>query len=106
VSLLSAVFFLASPTRASRAYYLAESVKDLVEVDEYLSLGDLGDVVHALAGIVPNAGILVREAGEYGGHDLLEVAGDFLQSRQRNSTGPPGYQHLPGPKRLRRRPGL
>jgi hypothetical protein len=78
----------------------------LIEVNEYLSLGDLGDVVHALAGIVSNTGILVREAGEYRRHDFLEVAGDFLQFRQRNSIGPPGYQHLQGPRRLRQRPGL
>jgi hypothetical protein len=66
-------------TRAKKAYYLAKSVKDLVEVDENLSLCDLGDVVHALAGIVADAGILVGEAGEHRGHNLLQIAGDFLR---------------------------
>lgn len=58
--------------------HLAESVKHLVEVDEYLTLGHLCDVVHALACIVPNTRILVAEAREDWGHDFFEIAGYFL----------------------------
>jgi hypothetical protein len=54
----------------------------LVEVDEYFAFCDLCDVVHALAGIVPDTGILVGEAGEDRRNNLLEVAGDFLRRHQ------------------------
>ena len=57
----------------------------MVEVDEYLALGHLCDVVHALACIVPDTRILVAEAGQDGGHDLLEIAGDFWAQGYRGS---------------------
>lgn len=63
--------------------HLAESIKDLVKVDEYLALCDFCNVVHALARVVPYTGILVAKAGKHRGHDFLEVAGDF---------GPQGYR--------------
>jgi hypothetical protein len=50
----------------------------LVEVDEYLPLRNLCDVVHALAGIVPNTGILVAETREDWRDDFFEIAGYFL----------------------------
>jgi hypothetical protein len=58
--------------------YLAQGIEDLVEVDEHLALRDLGDVVHALAGIVADTGVWVAEAGEDGGHDLFQIASHFL----------------------------
>jgi hypothetical protein len=58
--------------------HLAESVKHLVEVDEYLTLGHLCDVVHALACIVPNSRILIAEAREDRGHDFFKIASYFL----------------------------
>lgn len=65
-----------------RGAHLAESIKDLVKVDEYLTLCDLCNVVHALARVVPDSSILIAEAGQHRRHDFLEVAGDF---------GPQGY---------------
>ena len=53
--------------------YLAKLVEYAVKVDQYLALSDLCDVVHCLAGIVANPGILVREACQDRGHDLGEV---------------------------------
>jgi len=47
-------------------HYLAQGIKDVVEVDENLPLCDLGNVVHALTGVVPDTGILIGEAGEDG----------------------------------------
>lgn len=58
--------------------YLAEGVEDVVEIDQDLALGDLGYVVHGLAGIVPDAGILVSEAGEHRRHDELKVPRKLL----------------------------
>jgi len=74
----------------ARQTYPAERIKDVVEVDEYLALGHLGNVVHCLAGIVPHARVLVGEAGEHGWDNNLEVAGKFLaqgkQSGRREQT--------------------
>ena len=58
--------------------YLAECIEDVVEVDEDLALGHLGDVVHGLARIVPDTGILVREAGQNWRHDGGKVFGKLL----------------------------
>lgn len=59
--------------------HLAQSIKDLVEVDEYLAFCDLCNIVHALACIVPNASIRVGKTGEDGGNNLFEVSGYFLR---------------------------
>ena len=61
-----------------KAYYLTEGVEDMIEVDKYLTLGHLCNVVHALASIVAHAGILIREAGEYGRYDFFKVASNLL----------------------------
>jgi hypothetical protein len=45
------------------AVYLAQSVEDLVEVDQDLPFGHLCDVVHALASVISDSRILVGEAG-------------------------------------------
>lgn len=58
--------------------YFAEGVENFVKVEQDLAFGHLGDVVHALAGVVADTGILVGEAGEYGRDDLFEVSCDFL----------------------------
>jgi hypothetical protein len=58
----------------------------LVKVDEYLPLGDLCNVVHALTCIVSNTSILVAEAGEDWGDDFFEVASDFLQHASATSS--------------------
>ena len=50
----------------------------MVEVDEDLALGHLGDVVHGLARIVPDTGILIREAGQNRRHDGGKVFGKLL----------------------------
>ena len=54
----------------------------MVEVNEYLPLRNLCDIVHALARIVPNTGILVAEAREDRRYDFFEIAGDFLLRSQ------------------------
>jgi hypothetical protein len=53
----------------------------LVKVDEYFPLGDLCNVVHALARIVADAGILVAKTSKDWRDDFFEVASDFLQER-------------------------
>lgn len=58
--------------------YFAQRVEDLVEVKQDFSFGDFGNVVHALACVVPNAGILVTEAGKDRRNDFLEVSSYFL----------------------------
>lgn len=58
--------------------YLAESIEDLVEVDQNFPLCNLGDVIHALTCIVADTSILIGEAGKHRGHDFVEVAGYFL----------------------------
>lgn len=59
-------------------FYFAQRIKYLVEVDKHLPLRNLCDVVHALAGIVANAGILVDEAGKDWRDDFFKIASDFL----------------------------
>lgn len=65
--------------QADKTAHLAECVKDVVEVDQYLALCDLGDVIHGLAGVVSNSGILVSEAGEDWRHDDFEVSRKLLR---------------------------
>jgi hypothetical protein len=50
----------------------------LVKVDEHLPLRNLCNIIHALAGIVADAGILVDKAGEDWRDDFFEIASDFL----------------------------
>jgi hypothetical protein len=63
--------------------YLTKGVEDVVEVLEDLTLGDLGDVVHGLACIIPNPRILVRKAGQDRGHNDFEILGEFLRDERR-----------------------
>lgn len=56
--------------------YFRHGIEELVEEDEDLSLGNLGDVVHALAGKVAHLAVRVVEAGEDGGDDVDEKGGD------------------------------
>ena len=65
-------------SRGSRGNNLAEGIKDLVKVEENLPFGNLGYVVHALAGVVSNARILVGEAGKDGWHDFFQVSSYIL----------------------------
>lgn len=86
--------------------YLAESIEDLIEVDENLALCNFGDVVHALAGVVSNTRILIAKACEDWRHDFLEVPSYFLLHHQRNSalalivrTGPRAMDAAASPMR-------
>jgi hypothetical protein len=104
--------------REKRGYYLAESIEDVVEVQQNLALCDFGDVVHALARVVSHTGILVGEAGEHGRHDLVEVAGDFLWAAAMSCQLPATHvcmdvymvdiqlngEYIPAPRLSRQRP--
>ena len=72
--------------------HLAEGIEYVVEVDQDLALCDLGDVVHGLAGVVSDTGILVSEAGEDWRHDDFEVPSKLLGGNTReggrSATGP------------------
>ena len=57
--------------------YLAESIKYVIKIYQNLPLGDLGDVVHSLARIVPNSCILIGKARQHGGDNHFEVTGKF-----------------------------
>ena len=58
---------------------LAEGVKDVVEIGEYFTLRDLGDVVHRLASVVPDSGILIAETSYDRRHNAVEVPGELLR---------------------------
>lgn len=68
------------------AAYLAESVEDVVEVDEYLTLGNFCNVVHGFAGVIPYARILVCEAGknrrDYGDEILCQFLAEDTRVEQ------------------------
>jgi hypothetical protein len=67
---------------------LAQPVENLIEVNENLAFGHLGDVVHALASIVAHPSIRVCEAGQDRRDNLFEVASYFLRTldcRQRST---------------------
>jgi hypothetical protein len=71
-----------SYTPTAECSHLAEGIEDLVEVDEYLPLCNLCNVVHALTRIVANTGILVAKTCEHGRDDFFEIAGYFLRIAQ------------------------
>ncbi len=58
--------------------YLAQGIKNVIEKDEDLSLGDFGNVVSSLTGIVADSGILVCKTGQNRWDDLCKVFGNFL----------------------------
>lgn len=66
---------------------LAQGVEDIVEEQQYLPFCYLGNVVHALASIVPDSCVLVGEACKDWGNDCLEIACDIvLYSGQHPAT--------------------
>ena len=63
--------------------HLAEGIEYVVEVDQDLAFCDLGDVVHGLAGVVSDTGILVSEASEDWRHDNFKVPSKLLSGNTR-----------------------
>lgn len=61
--------------------HLAQRVEYGVEIDQNFSLGDLGDVIHALAGKVPNSTLLIGEALDEGVHEFVHVLGHMGAKR-------------------------
>lgn len=59
--------------------YFAELIEDAVKIDQYLALGNLGDVVHSLTCVVTNPSILICEASEDWGHNLVQISGQVLR---------------------------
>lgn len=53
--------------------HLCQSIKYIVEEEKDLSLGHLGNIVHTLAGIVSNSGVLIRETSEHRRYDLFQI---------------------------------
>lgn len=62
-------------------HQLAQDVKDLVEIDEDLALGDLGDVVQCFAGVVADIWVVVAEAGDHRVDDAVEVLGELVRAQ-------------------------
>ena len=50
----------------------------MVEVNQNLPFCHLSNVVHGLTGIVPNTGILIREAGEHRRYNNFQVPSELL----------------------------
>lgn len=61
-------------------------IEDAVKINQDLTLGNLGDIVHCLAGVVADAGILVREAGEHGRDDLGQEPREVLDRVSRTAS--------------------
>lgn len=59
---------------------LAQRVEDFVEEQQDFPFGNLGNVVHTLAGIISNPGILVGEACKNGWDNFLQVSCDLFLS--------------------------
>lgn len=59
-------------------WYLAQGIEDVVEEKQDLAFGNLGDVIHAFAGIVSDACILVGEACQHGRNDLFQILGNLV----------------------------
>lgn len=56
----------------------------MVEVNQNLALCHFGNVVHRLTGVVPNTGILIREAGEHRGYNNFKIPSELLpENKQR-----------------------
>ena len=58
--------------------YLTQGVKYVVEVDKNFTLGDFGNVVHGLARIIANPGVLIGEACQDGRDDVLKISRKLL----------------------------
>lgn len=67
----------------TNATYRAKGVEYLVKIYQYLSLGDFGDVVHSLTGVVSHPRVLVSETGEHRRCYLREISGQFLRRAER-----------------------
>lgn len=66
--------------------HLSQRVENLIEEQQYLSLGYFGYVIHALACIVPHSCILIGEACEHRWYNFTQV--------WRNSFLYPRYQRV------------
>ena len=51
--------------------YLAQGIEDIVEEKEDFAFGHFGDIIHAFAGIVPDACILIGETSQDRRNNLL-----------------------------------
>lgn len=63
---------------AAQLAYLAQGVENVVEEDQNLAFGHLGNIVHGLAGVVSHASILIGEACEDWWHYHMQIAGNFV----------------------------
>lgn len=52
---------------------LAKGIKYVIEVDQNFTLSNFRDVIHRLARVIPDPGILVGKAGQYWGDNDAEV---------------------------------
>lgn len=52
--------------------YLVQGVKDFIEESQYLSLGNLGDVVHGFTGIVTYSSILIGKASQDWRYNIIQ----------------------------------
>ena len=53
--------------------YLTEGIENVIEISQYLSFGNLCDVIHRFARVIAHPGILVDETGQYRRHNDLKV---------------------------------
>ena len=54
--------------------YLAESVKNIIEENQDLSLGNLGNIVHTLAGVISDPRILIGETCKDGRDYFFQIS--------------------------------
>ena len=70
--------------------HFAQSIENVVEVNENLALGDLCNIVHGLTCIVANAGILVGEASQHRLYNSFEISWKLLYSGRRETNNEQG----------------
>lgn len=69
------------------AAYLAQSIEYVIEITQNLALSNFGDIVHGLACVVADAGVLVGKTSQDRRHDDLEILGQLLGEGQQKSGG-------------------
>lgn len=58
--------------------YLAKLIEDAIKIHQDLSFGNLCYVIHGLASIISDSGILIGEACQDRGNNFGKVSGQFL----------------------------
>jgi hypothetical protein len=83
-------------TKTIETSHLSQRVENLIEEQQYLTLGHFGYIVHALARVVPHSRILVGEACEHRRHNFTQVRRNSFRAQCNRGSSQPDQASIAG----------